>query len=115
MNKNLFETIDTTIREERLYAEIDLMRENIMERFGISRHRLNALLNLNANGMTFPQYINEIRIEKAYELLNSHPEMTIAQIADAVGFRAPNLRHLFKRKYGITPSKYKKNFKNNYT
>ena len=111
MNKNLFETIDTTIREERLYAEIDLMRENIMERFGISRHRLNALLNLNANGMTFPQYINEIRIEKANELFNSHPEMTIGEIAGAVGFRAPNLRQLFKQKYGVTPSEYKKNLK----
>ena len=89
MNKNLFETIDTTIREERLYAEVDLMRENIMERFGISRHRLNALLNLNANGMTFPQYINAIRIEKAYELFNSHPEMTIGETLQLIATVQP--------------------------
>lgn len=41
MCKDLFETIDTTIRKERLYAEVGLMREDVMKRFRISRHHLN--------------------------------------------------------------------------
>jgi AraC-like DNA-binding protein len=107
MCKDLFKTIDTTIRSERIYSDVELMRDDVMKRFGISRHRLNDLLNAHAGGMTFPQYINAIRIEVAYELLTYHPEMTITEVAREVGFTAPNLREQFKRCYGITPAEYR--------
>ena len=107
MCKNLFETIDTTIRKERLYAVVNLMCEDVTKRFGISRHRLNNLLNIHADGMTFPQYINNIRMEKVHKLITEHPKMTLADIAREVGFTAPNLREQFKRKYGMTPREYK--------
>ena len=54
MDKELFKTIDTIIRKERLYAQVNLMREDIMNRFGIGRHRLNDQLNTFADGMSFP-------------------------------------------------------------
>jgi AraC-like DNA-binding protein len=107
MTKTLFQTIDQTIRSERLYAKIDLMREHVMERFRISRHRLNALLRLNTDSSSFPQYINAIRLEEAYDLLTNHPKMTITEVAHKVGFTAPNLREQFKRRYGMTPSEYR--------
>ena len=107
MDKDLFKTIDKIIREERLYAQVNLMREDIMERFGIGRHRLNDQLNAFADGMSFPQYINSIRMEIAYDLLTNHPEMKITEIAREVGFTAPNLREQFKRCYGITPAEYR--------
>ena len=45
MCKKLFESIETTIRNEQLYAALNLMREDVMKRFGIGRHHLNDLLN----------------------------------------------------------------------
>ena len=107
MDKDLFKTIDTCIRQNRLYAKVDLMREDIMKRFGIGRHHLNDQLNTFADGMSFPQYINSIRMEVAYDLLTNHPEMTIADVALEVGFTAPNLRLQFKRCYGVTPAEYR--------
>ena len=107
LDKELFKTIDNIIRKERLYAQVDLMREDIMQRFGIGRHHLNDQLNTFADGMSFPQYINSIRMEIAYDLLTNHPEMTIGDIAREVGFTAPNLRFQFKRCYGITPAEYR--------
>lgn len=107
MDKNLFKSIGFSIRHERLYAQIDLSREDIMQRFNIGRHRLNNMLNDFADGMSFPQYINAIRLEVAYDLLTNHPEKTIADVAHEVGFTAPNLREQFKRCYGITPSEYR--------
>lgn len=107
MDKDLFKTIDKIIREERLYAQVNLMREDIMERFGIGRHRLNDQLNAFADGLSFPQYINSIRMEIAYDLLTNRPEMKITEIAREVGFTAPNLREQFKRCYGITPAEYR--------
>ena len=90
MCKELFKRIDSVIRNERLYANVDLMREDVMKRFSISRHRLNALLNQHAGGLSFPQYINKMR-----------------KIAFEVGFTPPNLRDQFKRHYGMTPSEYR--------
>lgn len=107
MDKELFKTIDTIIRSDRLYAQVNLMREDIMQRFAIGRHRLNDHLNAFADGMSFPQYINSIRMEVAYDLLTNHPEMKIAEVAREVGFTAPNLREQFKRCYGITPAEYR--------
>ena len=107
MDKDLFKTIDTIIRQEHLYAQVNLLRDDIMHRFNIGRHRLNSNLNTFADGMSFPQYINSIRMEVAYDLLTNHPEMTIADVAREVGFTAPNLREQFKRCYGITPAEYR--------
>ena len=107
MDKDLFKTVDTIIRNERFYAQVNLMREDVMKRFGIGRHRLNDLLNDFADGMTFPQYINAIRMEVAYDLLTHRTEMTISEVAREVDFTAPNLREQFKRCYGITPAEYR--------
>ena len=107
MSKDLFKKIDSTIRSERLYANLSLMREDVIKRFGIHRHRLNDLLNQYAGGVSFPQYINNIRVEEAQELIVHHPEMFIAKIAFEVGFTPPNLCHQFKRRYGMTPTEYR--------
>lgn len=111
MDKNLFKTIDTIIRKERLYSQVNLMRGDIVRRFGIGRHRLNDQLNTFTNGMSFPQYINSIRMEVACDLLANHPEMTITDVARKVGFTAPNLRQQFKRCYGVTPDEYRATLK----
>ena len=79
MSEELFKRIDSVIRNERLYSNVDLMREDVMRRFGISRHRLNDLLNQHAGGLSFPQYINDIRVKEAYELITHHPEMSITE------------------------------------
>ena len=107
MDKELFKTIDTIIRKERRYAQVNLLREDITARFGIGRHHLNNQLNAFADGMSFPQYINSIRMEVAYDLLTNHPEMTITSIAREVGFTVPNLREQFKRCYGVSPAEYR--------
>ena len=109
MSQDLFKTINATIRKERLYADIDLMREDIMKRFGIGRHRLNDLLSAYAKGQSFTQYVNAIRMEEAVNLLRESPDMTLTAIAAAVGFTPANLRDKFKRLYGMTPAEYRQN------
>jgi AraC-like DNA-binding protein len=49
-------------------------------------------------------YINEVRLKKAYHLLEQR-EMTIAEIAAAVGFQDyNNFGRLFRKYYGFAPS-----------
>ena len=103
----LFETIDTTIRTEHLYANVSLQRQDVCTRFCITRHTLNNLLAQHAGSSSFPQYINNIRMEEALPLLRDEPSMSIAAIAAAVGFTPANFREQFKRQYGVTPQEYR--------
>ena len=103
----LFETIDTTIRKEHLYANVSLQRQDVCTRFCITRHTLNNLLAQHVGSSSFPQYINNIRMEEALPLLRDSASMTIAAIATAVGFTPANFREQFKRQYGVTPQEYR--------
>ena len=105
----LFHTIDSTIRIERLYADITLQRQDVCERFDIRRHALNDLLSAYAGGCSFTQYINAIRMEEAVKLLRDCPDMTLTAIAATVGFTPANLREKFKRQFGMTPGEYRQN------
>jgi len=105
----LFRTIDQTIREERLYADESLQRQDILDRFNISRRTLGVLLTHFANGKSFPTYINELRMHEAVSLLRENPEMTLTEIAETVGFTLPTFRDRFKREYGMTPTEFRQN------
>ena len=106
-NSALFDTIDTAIRTEHLYANVSLQRQDVCSRFCITRHTLNSLLAQHAGSSSFPQYINNIRMEEALPLLRDEPSMTISAIAAAVGFTPANFREQFKRQYGVTPQEYR--------
>ena len=59
-------------------------------------------------GMSFREYLIKVRIEKACCLLQTD-DMTIDEIADAVGYSDPSFFFkCFKRSMGLTPYKYKK-------
>ena len=107
--QSLFDEINSAIRNEQLYKNLNLQRQDICERFDINRHTLNDLMAQYADGLSFPQYINAIRLEKALHLLRENPDQTIAVIAKAVGFTPSNLREQFKQKYGMTPQEYRQN------
>lgn len=107
--ESLFNSIDTSIRSERLYANVNLQRQDICDRFNISRHTLNDLLATHAEGLSFPQYINDIRLGEALHLLRYEPSKNLTSIANEVGFTSANLREQFKKKYGMTPADYRQN------
>jgi YesN/AraC family two-component response regulator len=61
-------------------------------------------------GIRFSRYLNELRIEKAQELLHD-PGLRIADVAYAVGFADPNtFRLAFKRVTGLSPTAWRNTF-----
>lgn len=108
-DKELFELIDGIIRKEKLYTNINLQRQDIVDRFDISRHYLNDLFSAYANGQSFPAYINGMRMQDALLMLENEPEMSIGLIAEAVGFTPANFREQFKKVFGMTPAEYRQN------
>ena len=108
-DKQLFELIDGVIRKEKLYTNVNLQRQDIVDRFDISRHSLNDLFQAYADGQSFTAYINGIRMQDAIRLMQKEPETPIGAIAEAVGFTPANFREQFKRQYGMTPTEYRQN------
>ena len=105
----LFRTIDRTIREERLYTNPNLQRQDILDRFDISRRTLSDLLSAYADGQSFTAYINTMRLQDAVSLLKEEPEMSLTDIAVHVGFTLATFRDQFKRQFGMTPTEYRQN------
>ena len=103
-----FRCLSDTVMNERLYANSQLDRDSFAAYFGISRHTLNKILSSNTGGLSFPQWLNGIRIEKARELLRTETEKSIKEIANEVGLTPDNLRRLFRQKLGMTPTAYRR-------
>ncbi len=56
------------------------------------------------SGMTFTQYLNRVRVEKAVELLRREPDLQITEISNRCGFDTiRNFNRVFKSITGYTP------------
>jgi AraC-like DNA-binding protein len=108
-DRELFDLIDRTIRRERLYTNVNLQRQDIVDRFDISRHTLNDLFSAYADGQSFTAYINGMRMQDAIRFLQKEPDTPIGVIAEAVGLTPANFRELFKHQFGMTPTEYRQN------
>ena len=106
-----FKEIDSCIRSEQLYKRLDLSRQDICDHFGLRREQLNQMLNEHAGGLSFPSYINQMRLSEACRLLTEQPHVTVATVADEVGLTLRNLRKLFSEQYGMTPTEYRRSAK----
>ena len=102
-----FRQIDSAVRKEKLYANPSLQRQDILQRFGLRRQHLNAILSKYAYGQSFPQYINSMRLQEAERLMKENPRLSISAIAQAVGLSMPNLRIQFKQRFGFSPSGFR--------
>jgi AraC-like DNA-binding protein len=80
--------------------------EDLADKMNVSRvqlyRKVKAIMGINIS-----DHINNIKLEKAAELLKSN-EMNISEIAYSLGFSSPNyFSTVFKNKFGISPKEYK--------
>jgi AraC-like DNA-binding protein len=96
------------IRQELLYQDEGIPSlEQIALRLNISSRTLRR--HLTAEGTSYKILVNDMRKEKALDLLNT-TNYPIEKIATELGYSdGPNFYHAFKSWTGITPSEYRKN------
>lgn len=88
----------------------ELYLEDMAKQFNTSASYLSRLIKKETS-VSFSEYINLLRINKAKELLNT-TDMTIKEIYEAVGFNNRNtFIRIFKSSVGTTPSDFKKNYR----
>ncbi|WP_248927555.1 AraC family transcriptional regulator [Paenibacillus hamazuiensis] len=83
--------------------------QDVADYFFLSASHFQRLFK-KSTGVTFTQYLQNVRIQKCCELLKS-TDIPIYQIANQVGYLDMKFFHaLFRKKTGVTPRQYRQNF-----
>ncbi len=101
----LFDYLSDVIRSEELFLNQNFSRQLLMDRFHINERRIGAAFSC-CEGL--PDFIRDLRLEHACQMLTDNPEMSISDVATASGFS--NLTVFgrdFKRKYEVTPTYFR--------
>ena len=103
-----FKEVDKRIMKERLFANPDFGRDDLMRLLGVDKNTLPGMLQ-KYTGTSVTGYVNTKRMEYAVSLIKEHPEYTLESIAEACGIKssATFIRN-FKATYDMTPSDYRK-------
>ena len=90
-----------------LFLQSDLKLPDLAERLDISLHSVSQVINERL-GMSFPDYLNALRIQTAVIQLREHPEKKIIHIALDCGFNNKvSFLNAFKKHTGMSPSEYR--------
>lgn len=86
------------------YRDEDICVEQVAERFHMSVSYFSKLFNEYA-GMTFPEFITDLRLTYAKEMLRANPDINIKKVAEICGFSTTSyFSSQFKKKFGLSPS-----------
>ena len=88
------------------YNNPDLTLETLKEEFGKGKAEISNIVK-NSTKLTFPRYLNFLRIEEAKRILKSGDFKTVAEIGFLIGFNSSsNFIRVFKSQEGVSPKKF---------
>ncbi len=88
----------------------DISLDDVSKEVDISPYYFSKLFKEEA-GENFIEYLTNIRLKKAKELLDT-TEMSMKEIGIQIGYSDPNyFSRIFKKNFGITPTEYKEGMK----
>ena len=104
--KSISEKIKSYISQN--FADFNLSIASIADHFEVSQSYVCDSFKHDF-GYTINEYIRDIRIQKAKQLLAESPNITIEDICFTVGYSSRSyFQHLFKKITQLTPSQYRK-------
>lgn len=87
------------------YSDPGLCQNQIADSLKTSSRQLARIFK-STTGMSIPDYISDVRLRKAEELL-MHSQINVYEIISKIGFDNESYFYrMFKRKYGYTPKEY---------
>ena len=91
------------------YRDADISVEQVAEKYRISVSYFSKLFNEYV-GVTFPEFISDLRLEYAWEVLLSNQYISIKKVAEICGYGGTSyFSAQFKKKYNISPSAMRRN------
>ena len=90
------------------YSDPNISAGMVADKYHISISHFSRTFKAQV-GSSFPDYLSQMRLSAANDLLKKHQEMSIACIAHSVGYlNASYFTAQYKKKYSITPTQYRK-------
>ena len=90
------------------YSDCEMSVEKLCSNLHVSPTYFSTIFKKETD-MSFVNYLTNIRLEEAVKLLNTTDDKTYI-IATKVGYQEANyFSYVFKKKFGISPSRYRKN------
>lgn len=106
--KALLESLETLLKEQKVYKKQLITCDDIAQQLGTNRTYLSQIIN-STTGQTFTQYINSYRANEALSMLNDpHCHLSLKAISQQVGFCSQTTFYSQIQKLtGMTPSEYR--------
>jgi AraC-like DNA-binding protein len=96
------------MKEEHLYTNSDLRREDLAQMLGTNFIYLADAIRECTGGQTLSDFLDEYRVRHA-ALLLANTEDPIGLVTEMSGFASrSHFNSLFREKYKMTPSEYRK-------
>lgn len=109
-SRSLLQNLQLLMREERAYHDPDISLDKLATRLNASKHHVSQVINEQL-GTSFFEYINQLRVEEAKQLLaeTTRSDFHVIEIAYAVGFNNKvSFNAAFKKATGLTPTEYRR-------
>ena len=104
----LFYFLHKAIISERLFLNPILDRQQLMDRFRLSKDRIGAAFSKGSHYPSLKAYLNDVRLNYAAKMLIEHLEMPIANVASASGFSSSSIfSRNFKLRFALTPTEFR--------
>ena len=107
-NEDLFQYIREAVMCDELFLDPTLNRQKLTERFSLSKERIGAAFAQGSPFKSVTEFINDCRLPYAAKLMTEHPDLSIAEVAEASGFtRVATFIDNFKKRFALTPNQYR--------
>ena len=104
----LFRRASDYLLADKLFTDPELNRRKLADLIGSNETYLADAIR-EATGETFSAYISTLRLQYALELFETQPDISLDSVAVDTGYGSYSpFYRAFIKKYGITPSEYRK-------
>lgn len=108
----IFLQFDEKVRNEKLYLNYQMQRDDFAHLMGVDRNRFASIIKEYTGGGNLNSYLNDMRLEYSIYLLKNHPEMSIQEVGEASALpSSTTFYRLFKEKYDISPKVFREQLK----
>lgn len=104
---HLFKRIERLVKDEKLYLNPNLSRQDILEQLSINKNLFSRIMQKHLQ-MTLPEYLSYLRVQHAIQLMNEQPNFSTQALAEESGFKnVRNFQRNFKSVTGMTFTTFK--------